>query len=95
MGIKIWTCHERTYKSIQVKWDKLNTGGENMENVISLETYSNNKNTQIESYSILDMILDSNKREEVYEYYDSNYKETSEEKQIFEAWKKRRSRRNK
>jgi len=47
--------------------------------------------TNVESYSFIDMIMDSKKRNEVYEYYDSKYKETDEEKEIFEAWQNRRT----
>jgi len=53
-----------------------------MGKIIDLESYSNNKRTQIESYSILDMIVDSKKRKEVYDYYDKNYQSTQEEDEI-------------
>lgn len=54
-----------------------------MGKTIDLESYSNNKKAQIESYSMLDMIFDSKKREKVYDYYDNNYKSTPEEDEIF------------
>ncbi|WP_076237260.1 hypothetical protein [Clostridium botulinum] len=53
-----------------------------MKKIIDLEAYSNNKRTQIESYSLLDMIVDSKKRKEVYDYYDKNYQSTPEEDEI-------------
>lgn len=90
MKIRKWTDSKKIYR---VKNIKKYNGGKNMENVISLETYSNKKYEQ--SYCIFDMILDKEKREEVYKYYDDNYKETDEEKEIFDSWKKRRTRRNK
>ncbi|APR02567.1 TPA: hypothetical protein ACXDAY_002090 [Clostridium botulinum] len=37
----------------------------------------------LKSYSLLDMILDSKKRKEVYDYYDRNYESTPEEDKIF------------
>lgn len=42
------------------------------------------------SYSVLDMIMDTNKRENTFKYYDDRYVETNEEKEIFDAWRKRR-----
>ena len=66
-------------------------GGIRMENVIDIQDYSNKKDIKIKSYSIIDMILNPKKRKETYEYYDSKYKENDEERQIFEAWKKRRT----
>ncbi|WP_033066590.1 hypothetical protein [Clostridium botulinum] len=53
-----------------------------MKKIIDFTTYSQNKRTQIESYSLLDMILDSNKRKEIYNYYDRNYRSTTEEDDI-------------
>ncbi|MBN3371792.1 hypothetical protein CF087_22495 [Clostridium botulinum] len=66
-----------------------------MKKIIDLEAYFNNKKAQIESYSMLDMIFDPKKREEVYKYYDSNYKETDEENRIFQEWQQRNTKRNK
>ena len=62
-----------------------------MNNVIRFQDYSDNKDSQIRAYSIIDMILDPKKRKEVYDYYDSKYKDIDEEKQIFETMTKRRS----
>ncbi|MHB9924578.1 hypothetical protein [Clostridium botulinum] len=53
-----------------------------MGKIIDLESYSNNKRIQIESYSLLDMIVDPKKRKEVYDYYDRNYQSTPEEDEI-------------
>lgn len=61
-----------------------------MANVVYIDKYINKKNT---GKTILDMICDSQKRKETYEYYDNIYQDTEEEKQIFEAWRKRRARR--
>ena len=61
-----------------------------MDNVIMLQNYSNKRDVKIESYSIIDMIFDSEKRKEVYDYYDSMYKDTDEEKEIFKEMQNRR-----
>jgi|GEM_PF-4413622 len=53
-----------------------------MKKIIDFTTYSQNIRTQIESYSLLDMIIDSKKRKEVYDYYDKNYQSTPEEDDI-------------
>lgn len=42
--------------------------------------------------SLIEMIFDKKKRQETYDYYDSIYVETEEEKEIFEGWRKRRLR---
>lgn len=74
--------------------DKLNKdtqktkGDGDMENVIDL------KRNEYESCSIEEMILNPEKRVKVREYFDSIYEDTKEEKEIFEAWRKRRIRRN-
>ena len=71
--------------------EKDNKEGDNeMENVIDFKEYSSKEN--IEDYSIIDMILNPEKRARVQKYFDEHYKDTEEEKQIFEAWKKRRTR---
>jgi len=44
-----------------------------MDNVIRFQDYSNNKDSQIRAYSIIDMILDPKKRKEAYDYYDRIY----------------------
>lgn len=69
-----------------------NEGDGNMENVIDLKKYSDED--KVKDYSIFDMILNPVKRKEARKYFDDNYEETEEEKQIFEAWKKRRTRRD-
>ena len=48
-------------------------GGIRMENVISLRNYSNNKDSQIRAYSILDLILDSKKKKQVDDYCNRTY----------------------
>jgi len=55
-----------------------------MGKIINIQDYFNKKDTEIMSYSIIDMILDPEKRKEVYDYYDSHYVESEEEKKIFE-----------
>ena len=45
-------------------------------------------------YSFYDMIFDKEKREATYKYYDDIYEETEEEKEIFEAMRKRRRKDN-
>ena len=40
--------------------------------------------------SLIEMIFDKKKRQETFDYYDSIYEETEEEKEIFEGWSKRR-----
>jgi hypothetical protein len=49
----------------------------------------NNKKLNFEKYKFLDM-FDSVKRKEIYDYFDSNYKVTDEEKEIFNEWKNKR-----
>lgn len=46
------------------------------------------------NYSIMDM-FNPIKRNEVYNYFDENYEESEDEKEIFEAWRNRRLGRNK
>ena len=38
-------------------------------------------------YSIADMIINPEYRKKIYDYYDSIYEESKEEKEIFEAMK--------
>ena len=42
--------------------------------------------------SFSEIIFDRKKRQETYDYYDSIYVETEDEKEIFEGWRKRRLR---
>ena len=65
----------------------------NVENVIELKEYKDIKKSEIKSYSILDMIMNPQKRKEVYDYYDKHYKSTKEEDEIFKEWQNRRKRR--
>lgn len=37
--------------------------------------------------TILEMLSNPEKRKQTYEYYDSIYEETEDEKEIFEAWR--------
>lgn len=65
----------------------------------------NEKNTHIEEsdlmgkllyqdfkprYTLIDMLINRRKREEIFNYYDSIYNETEEEKEIFRMMTKRR-----
>ena len=45
-------------------------------------------------YSFLEMILNPHKRKQTYDYYDNQYEETKDEKEIFETMTKRRKRWN-
>lgn len=69
--------------------DKKGKGGDNVSTVLSLQNHIEKKSSKIRSYSIYDMILDPDKRKEAYEYYNSKYEETKEEKEIFEEWQKK------
>lgn len=90
---KLDKCLDKQKKKnfIVRKWNGKICGGINMENVISLQSYFDEKSKEINSYSITDMILNPQKRKETYDYYDSIYEDTEEQKEIFEAWKKRRN----
>ena len=43
--------------------------------------------------SFLEMVFDRKKRQETYDYYDKNYQETEEEKEIFRIMSSRRGKR--
>ena len=62
---------------------------DNMGAVLSLKSHVNKKDKKIQSYSIIDLILDPKKRKEYSNYYDSKYQESDDEKDIFESWQDR------
>jgi hypothetical protein len=65
--------------------------GQNMGALLDLQQHIDKKEKQLNSYSVQDMILDSNYREKIYKYYNDDYQETKEEQEIFESWTKRRN----
>ncbi|MDA8211670.1 MAG: hypothetical protein M0021_07335 [Clostridia bacterium] len=60
-----------------------------MANVLYLKEHKQNAKS---SYSLAEMIFSPQKRKETYNYYDSHYEETEDEKKIFEETRKRRKR---
>ena len=54
--------------------------------VLSMKKFMQKKENKVRSYSTIDMIIDPSKRNETYKYFNDNYKETEEEKEIFESW---------
>ncbi len=57
--------------------------------VLSLEQHNSRKDKAY-PYSITEMIFNRNYRKKVCEHYNDIYQETEEEKEIFEAWTRRR-----
>jgi hypothetical protein len=64
--------------------------GDKMGAILSIERHNERKAKQIYPYSITDMIFDRTYRKKTYEHYNNEYQETEEEKEIFDAWARRR-----
>lgn len=60
------------------------------EKVYELLNRDKNIDELLDSDICMESILNSNNRKKIREYFDEHYEDTEEERQIFEAWKKRR-----
>jgi hypothetical protein len=61
-------------------------GDDNMATVL----YLDKKTEKTKPYSFSDMIFDSKKRKQTFDYYDENYDETKEEKEILKLMNNRK-----
>lgn len=60
--------------------------------VLSIQKSKVSKSSSGELFSIADVVLDPEVRQQMYDYYDSRYEETDEKREIYDLWKERRER---